>query len=177
MLNARWPFSDADRMAFFSHIDASRDGCQTWGGKPPFIVRPNDRGGYARWRGRPAHVVAWEMARGPIPLDPSTGRPLEIAHSCDTRNCVGIAHLFLATHQQNHADAARKGRKRNNNAVRVKVTDAMVLDWRRRVANGETRESLARESGVVVSTVMKAVAGTGKWGTRKRLPGGLGWTT
>jgi hypothetical protein len=172
--NARWPFSEDDRAAFRAHFDWSAPGCWTWNRKPPFVVKPNERGGYGSWRGRRAHVVAWEMANGPVPIEAATGRPLEVCHSCDVRNCVRAEHLFTATHAENHRDAARKGRKRRGPPS--VVTDAMVIEWRRRVRAGESRQSLATEFGVVISTVIKAVAGTGRWGTRKHLPGALGYT-
>lgn len=43
----------------------------------------------------PAHRVAWELTRGPIPAG------LEIDHLCRNRGCVNPAHLEPVSHQEN----------------------------------------------------------------------------
>lgn len=101
---ARWTLTLEERFA--QHV--SRDpisGCCLWTGSV-------DRNGYGRfgvsddgrWRYRPAHRFAWEMARGPIPDG------LWCLHRCDRPLCVSVDHLFLGTHQENMLDMARKGR-------------------------------------------------------------------
>lgn len=68
-----------------------------------------------------AHVYAWEMREGPVPI---TEENLEVCHTCDVRNCVrndykGIyrvggrefvkwGHLFVAPHRINMLDRNEK---------------------------------------------------------------------
>lgn len=53
-----------------------------------------------------AHRVAWELHNGPIPDG------LEICHTCDTRLCVRVSHMFLGTRSDNIRDCVAKGRNR-----------------------------------------------------------------
>jgi hypothetical protein len=51
-----------------------------------------------------AHREAWEAAYGPIPPD------MCVCHHCDNRRCVNVAHLFVATSEDNSRDRHAKGR-------------------------------------------------------------------
>lgn len=69
------------------------------------------RDGYARWKvggrkGRNVQVHRWvyERTHGPIPDG------LLVCHTCDTRACVEIEHLFLGTNADNTSDMIQKGR-------------------------------------------------------------------
>lgn len=78
-------------------------------------------------QGRPrgAHVVAWELERGPVPPGCC------VCHRCDVKLCVRFDHLFLGTQAENLDDMAQKGRRvegdhRGTLNGRAKLTDARV---------------------------------------------------
>lgn len=77
--------------------------CWVWGGgKTPF--------GHGRMKiaGRlqSPHRVAFIIAYGPIPDDPS----IDVMHICDVPACVRPLHLQLGSRRDNMLDASRKGR-------------------------------------------------------------------
>lgn len=55
-------------------------------------------------RARPAHVVSYEIANGPLPKGTNG------LHACDNRPCVNPDHIFAGTHQDNMDDMVAKGR-------------------------------------------------------------------
>lgn len=105
-----------------------------------------------------AHRVSWELHFGPIPAG------LHVLHRCDNPPCVNPAHLFLGDQAVNSNDMWAKGRgsgppHRLGEAVNTaKLTEEIVRECRRRAAMGESPVALAREFGVVKSTMQRAVS-------------------
>lgn len=91
----------------------------------------------------PAHRVAWEIYRGPIP------EGAFILHKCDTPACVNPNHLRLGTQGDNMRDMVRKGRAPRN---RAKLSAEAVRDIRSSTLSGA---ALANKHGVSASTVSR----------------------
>ena len=100
-----------------------------------------------------AHRVAWEQAHGrPVP------KGKMVLHRCDNHPCCNDRHLFLGTQKNNMQDCASKDRHSyGTRQPGAKLTDEKVREMRRRAANGETSEALARCFGVGGPTAWKAI--------------------
>lgn len=115
---------------FWSKVDQSdRDGCWLWTGGA-------QTAGYGMiWckaKGGPvlAHQASYVLEHGAVVPG------MEIIHSCDTPACVNPAHLKQATHADNLADAASKGRMSSGAAHREKVLAGLGGEW----ASGENHK-------------------------------------
>lgn len=86
----------------FANRTEQHKGCTVWTGAM-------DQGGYGMiWHDQKfkmAHRYAWERANGPIP------KGMYIDHMCFTRNRVDLAHLRLATPQENVQNRSVAGRR------------------------------------------------------------------
>jgi hypothetical protein len=124
------------------------------------------RGGYGQIgdgkRCRSTHVVAWELAVGPVP------ELLCVLHQCDQRRCVRPSHLFLGTRKDNAVDCKDKGRNcRGERHGAARLTPLRVLWLRARAAEGVPIRQLAARLRVPYATAFYAAKGT-NW---KHLPG------
>lgn len=126
---------------FWVRVDRT-EGCWFWRG-------PLDANGYGKHGSKWAHRIAYELAIGPIAAG------MQVCHTCDNRQCVAPAHLFLGTALDNTLDKKRKGR--SNMGVKhgmSKLTDESIEEIRRRYANNEaTQAELATEFGVSRSCI------------------------
>ena len=139
---------------FLSRIEkAGPDDCWNWSG-----AKSIDGYGIVYWSSKPkvtmgAHRMMWQIEHGPI-TDPE----LCVCHHCDNRLCCNPKHLFLGTRRDNNLDKERKGRGASNVGVknpRAKLNDDAVREIRRRLADGETQESIAARFGVIQAQIWR----------------------
>lgn len=94
------------------------------------------------------HRFSWQLANGPIP------EGLLVCHKCDNRRCCNPSHLFIGTHKENSQDAVAKGRTINGERSHsAKLTDAQVLEIRRRYTPRHGVGKLAKEFGITLGHV------------------------
>lgn len=85
-------------------------------------------------------------------------------HLNDDRLDCRLSNLVWGTQLDNLADAARNERILRGEARRcTKLTEAKVLEIRRRVANGERRTELATEFGVSLRTIGDVLDRSWQW--------------
>ncbi len=97
-----------------------------------------------------AHRAAWEVANGKIPSG------LHVCHTCDVRNCINVAHLFLGTNAENVADKMAKGRWRGRPDT---VTVDEIETFRALRASGLSYRAIAKKTGRGRETVRQHVGG------------------
>lgn len=163
VLDANSHAPGSDRMCvmerFWAKVDRREPGeCWEW-------QASCDDSGYGTFRHqgkmKKAHRLAWVFCgRGPIPDG------LVVMHSCDNPPCCNPAHLSVGTRSDNMRDAVAKGRHAH---VRLpgeahpnaKLTDAQVVEIRRRLAEGESQRALARAFGVSKPAIGRIARGRG----------------
>lgn len=138
--------SDEDRFMTYVEPDTN-GGCWLWTG----AVAGNGYGAFKHnKRNIGAHRFSLSYFKGAV-------GSRHVLHSCDTPLCVNPHHLFPGTHADNMADAARKCRRvfRGKSCQRhpASLIDAILL----RVAAGESKRSIARDTGVDPASVRYAM--------------------
>jgi hypothetical protein len=146
-------WNDVERAAifarFWSLVDrADATACWPWRG----YVATNGYGVFSIGRLRVrAHRFSWMASRGPIPA----GK--EVCHRCDNAACINPGHLFIGSHQDNHLDSVRKGRKRAWGLQ--KLDAAQVLAIRALAHAGVLQRSIAAQYGISRNHVSSIVTG------------------
>jgi len=105
---------------------------------------------------RHVHVVAYELAVGPVPV----GK--EVCHRCDIRLCYRPIHLFAGTHIENMEDMMAKGR--GNKAYGERAAGAKMSESEAREAidmlnAGMTQIAIAARFGVTNGAISHIVNG------------------
>lgn len=132
-----------------------------------------DDWGYGRIPGPQGGIkvarILWEQRHGPKP-----DKRLYLRHKCDRPVCVNVEHLELGTAVDNMRDCVERGRlprPPGERAGRAKMTDEAVTEARRRYRDENVRVGdLAREAGVAISSMARALNGTTYWHLPDPLP-------
>jgi hypothetical protein len=97
-----------------------------------------------------AHRASYEHHTGPIP----EGKV--VCHTCDVRNCINPAHLWIGTQADNMADMQAKGRQRYGGTLGHHRPTTFPEPRLIEIANDnrDPRE-IAAELGVTASTVYR----------------------
>ena len=86
-----------------------------------------------------------------------------VCHTCDTPPCCNPKHLWIGTQQDNTADRTAKGRTpKGKTHANAKLTEADVLEIKRRFALGHSKHALARDFPVTRIQIIRILRGS-KW--------------
>lgn len=129
---------------FWRSVEKS-DGCWNWKGlksEKGYGVFSHAMGKKKKFRAK-AHRIAYTLAKGPI----KSGE--FILHSCDNPACCNPDHLRVGTNVDNIRDRL----ERNRICGKAKINMEIANEIRRRVFNGESKESLARKFKISTKTI------------------------
>lgn len=154
-----WYACDMDTNERFDKFVVADGDCLRWIGG---VTKPGPRcaGGYGQFgvkrEGKHTHVYAhryaYERHKGSIP------KGLQIRHSCNNRWCVNPAHLSVGTRQDNMNDMKVAGRQSKGiNRPLSKLTEAQVLEIRRRYAAGERGCDIKKDYNVSQCVMSRVV--------------------
>lgn len=102
-----------------------------------------------------AHRAAYWLSTGHLP-----GRDTVIMHVCDNPPCCNPRHLKAGTIAENMRDMVEKGRAaKGERHSQARLTEKQARAAIQRVANGETRKSVALDFGVSRTCIEALVAG------------------
>lgn len=94
-----------------------------------------------------AHRYSYKLHKGEIPDG------MCVCHTCDNPECCNPNHLWLGTIADNMRDRDVKGRGS------AKLTESDVLKIRELVAQGNMQKNIAKDYGIVPSTVHQIISG------------------
>lgn len=92
------------------------------------------------------HRMAWELTNGKIP------EGLYALHHCDNKGCCNPKHLYLGTYADNSRDLELRGSRGHQKLKREQIPTI-----RERYKNGATLTELAKNYGVALRTISRAV--------------------
>lgn len=83
----------------------------------------------------------------------------QVCHTCDNPPCINPNHLFLGTHDDNHADKVNKGRQaQGSNHGIAKLTEADIPEIFRLRKDGLLHREIADKFGVTRSRISTILA-------------------
>lgn len=88
-------------------------------------------------------AAAFAIYKGDVP------KGMLVCHTCDNRICVNPEHLFLGTHADNMRDMVRKNRD-----GRRKLNDSQVAEIKKKLSDGASLRSLAKEYAVTNQNIV-----------------------
>jgi hypothetical protein len=108
-----------------------------------------------------AHVVAYQFAKGPVPLGEV------VCHTCDNPPCCNPRHLFSGTKAENNLDRKNKGRGRSVFTYRPrgekhhmsKLTDEQRVSLKTVRESGSSYRDIGKQFGISARTAHEIVNG------------------
>lgn len=134
-------------------------GCWVWTGsrrRGYGMIQSVHRGNHRAMRVH--RIIAW------LYLGYNGEEDVEICHSCNVKACFNPAHLYIASHAKNMADAVRdkllKNHRRGEGTWKARLTEEKVREIRALYSGGgRTLRSLAKQFGVDDCTIGDVVHG------------------